>query len=88
MEVKMAGRDFSSVFKLAWRWKAMHNARQSSQDVWPDTIESKLVRLFDAVLAAAEYFRKMQKCFYSFGDASPGEKCSLQLYKPLQARPL
>lgn len=84
----MAGRDFSSVFKLAWRWRAMHNARQSSQDVWPDTIESKLVRLFDAVLAAAEYFRKMQKCFYSFGAASAGEKCSLQLYKPLQARPL
>ena len=22
----------------------MHNARQSPQDVWPDTIESKLVR--------------------------------------------
>lgn len=50
----------------------MHNARGSSQDVWPDTVESKPVRLFDAVLAAVEYFRKMQKCFHAFGDASAG----------------
>lgn len=66
----------------------MHNARQHSQGVWPDTWASKTVRLFDAVLAAAEYFRKTQKCFHTFGNASAGEKCSLQLYKSHQARPL
>lgn len=50
----------------------MHNARRSSQGVWPDSMESKPPRLFDAVLAAAEYSRMMQKCFHSFGDASAG----------------
>lgn len=45
-------------------------------------------RLFDAVFAAAEYFRKMQKFFHSFGDTSAGEQCLFQVSKPHQVRVL
>lgn len=66
----------------------MHNARRSSRGVWPATVENQPARRFDEVHAGVEHFGKRQECFHSFGDASTGDKCLLQLDKPHQARPL